>query len=505
MNTSPSHQLPGELIDAIVSMGSEPNLDAVLRRIVTAATTLVDAEYGALGVLSSPTSHRLAEFVTVGMTDDQIAAVGQLPSGHGVLGLLIHEPSPLRLDDLTRNDDSFGFPPNHPPMRTFLGVPIRVRDEVFGNLYLTEKRGGVFSEADERVVVALAAAAGMAIANARLHEAGSLRERWLVAAADMTTELLSPQTQVSVREIIGSHLRAVAPQSQTFAILTGEDMLVPSGTNTGADGDSWPNVAQAEIKREGAPGVVIGIVLNPESTEEDFITMTELLHRFAEQATLALRVAEARTIAEQIALSDDRDRIARDLHDLVIQRLFASGMALESSTRLIESPVATERIHRVVDELDTTIREIRTAIYSLQNYSQDDERPVGLRSRTLELARAAADSLGVTPTVQFDGPVDSLVSSQVTTQVEAVVVEGLSNVARHAAASKVQLTVRVAEGELRVVIADNGVGIPATARRSGLANLAARAEALGGTCTADSPDEGGTRLLWCVPLGEIQN
>ncbi|MDO8732224.1 MAG: GAF domain-containing protein [Actinomycetota bacterium] len=501
MDSSPTHQLPSELIDAIISVGSESNLDAVLRQIVNAATKLVNAEYGALGVLSSPTSHRLVKFITVGMTEDEIATVGQFPSGQGVLGLLIQEPFPLRLSDLTASDDSFGFPPNHPLMRTFLGVPIRVRDEVFGNLYLTEKRGGVFNEDDERVVVALAAAAGMAIANARLHEAGSLRERWLAAAADMTTELLSPQTQGSDREIIGSHLRAVAPNSQTFAILTGEDMLV---SNDGNRVGSSPAVALAEISRDGAPDVVIGIVLSSESTEEDIATMTALLHRFADQATLALRVAEARSSAERIALSEDRDRIARDLHDLVIQRLFASGMALESSTRLVDSPIASERIHRVVDELDTTIREIRTAIYSLQNYSQEGNRPSGLRSRTLEVAQAAAESLGAMPTVQFEGPVDAVVSAHVTAQVEAVLVEGLSNVARHAAASRVQVTIAATTDELQVVIVDNGVGIPTTARRSGLANLSARAAALGGTCLIVNPDEGGTRLLWCVPLRAME-
>lgn len=495
MDRSPTHQLPGELIDAIISVGSESNLDAVLRQIVSAATKLVDAKYGALGVLSSPASHRLSEFITVGMSEEEIAAVGDFPSGQGVLGVLIHEPFPLRLDDLTRSADSFGFPPNHPPMRTFLGVPIRVRDEVFGNLYLTEKRGGEFNEDDERLVVALAGTAGMAIANARLHEAGILRERWLTAAAAMTTELLSPQTQVSAREIIGAHLQAVAPTTQTFAILAGEDPLTTTDT-----GSSPPAIAQAEITRGGAPDVLIGIVLAAESSPEDVAAMSALIARFAEQATLALRVAEARSSAERVALSEDRDRIARDLHDLVIQRLYASGMALESTVRLVDSPVASERIHRVVDELDTTIREIRTAIYSLQEHAQEGQNAPSLRTRTLDVAQAASESLGAMPTVLFEGPVDAMATDYVTTQVEAVLVEGLSNVARHAAASHVQVTITATPVELRVCVVDNGIGIPPTARRSGLANLAARAAALGGTCITSVPESGGTQLLWCVPI-----
>ncbi len=494
MNGTPLHQLPGELIDAIVSVGSESSLDAVLRQIVAAATKLVDAEYGALGVLSSPTSHRLSEFITVGMTEEEISAVGPFPSGHGVLGLLIHEPEPLRLEDLTRSADSFGFPPNHPPMRTFLGVPIRVRDEVFGNLYLTEKRGGVFNEDDERVVVALAAAAGMAIANARLHEAGIQRERWLAAAAAMTTELVSPQMHDSVRETIARHLQNVEPTARTFAILEGEDLSIPS--TDGLD----PVVASAEIARSGQPGLRIGLVLPAESPDDAIASMRSLIGQFAAQATLALRVADARRIAEQLALSEDRDRIARDLHDLVIQRLFASGMSLESTIRLVDSASAAERIHRVVDELDTTIREIRTAIYALQNYEEADLAPPSLRSRTLELAQGAAESLGAMPAVQFEGPVDAVTTAYVTSQVEAVLIEGLSNVARHASASRVQVTVAATEDELQVLIADNGVGIPATAKFSGLSNLTARAASLGGTCTVESPDAGGTTLLWTVPL-----
>ena len=519
---TPTSDLPHELIDAIVAVGSESSLDAVLRRIVKAATDLVDAEYGALGVLAGPGSEQLAEFITVGMTPAEIAEVGQLPTGRGVLGLLIHEPHPLRLPDLTASPASFGFPPGHPPMRTFLGVPIRVRDEVFGNLYLTEKRGGDFSGDDERILVALAAAAGMAISNARLHEAGMLREQWLEAAADMTTEILALPAQRVPLEIILTHLHGVAPMGRILTterdgadgsrvtsargessdaligVWVPDDSSLAEAVSTALD-DASARLVTADLVSDGAADVTIGIVVTGENAAAVIEPLGAMLGRFALQANLAMRVADSRSVAEQVALSEDRDRIARDLHDLVIQRLFASGMALESSVRLIESPVATERIHRVVDELDTTIREIRTAIYALQS-PPDSVEVQGLRSKVLAIAEASAETLGMTPSIQFDGPVDSVVSHQIATNVEAVLVEALSNVARHAQATWVQVSLVASRHELEVTVSDDGVGIPSSAHRSGLSNLAVRATELGGSFEANRNDGGGTRLVWCVPL-----
>jgi len=521
---SAQSDLPHELIDAIVAVGSESSLDAVLRLIVKAATDLVDAEYGALGVLAGPGSEVLAEFITIGMTPEEIDSVGRLPTGRGVLGLLIREPHPLRLPDLTASPSSYGFPAGHPPMRSFLGVPIRVRDEVFGNLYLTEKRGGDFGEDDERILIALAAAAGMAISNARLHEAGILRERWLEEAADMTTEILALPAQRSALDIVCTHLHHIAPAAQ---ILTTErdssgDLRVTSarGDHSGAllglriPGDSSlgdavatalndasVQVATADLVRDRAPEAKVVIVVTGENAVAVIEPLTPMLSRFALQATLAMGVAESRSIAEQVALSEDRDRIARDLHDLVIQRLFASGMALESSVRLIESPIATDRIHRVVDELDTTIREIRTAIYALQT-PPDSVEPQGLRSRVLSIVQASTETLGTAPSIQFEGPVDSVVPSRVATSVEAVLVEALSNVSRHAHAQRVRVSLAAVGDELTVTVTDDGVGIPVTAHRSGLSNLAARASELGGSFQTIQPESGGTQLIWCVPLAD---
>ncbi len=489
-----------------MSLGSELSLDAVLRRIVSAATDLVDAQYGALGVLTSPGSQRLGQFITVGMSAEEIETIGPLPTGKGVLGRLIRDPAPRRLPDLTKSRESVGFPAHHPPMTTFLGVPIRVRDEVFGNLYLTDKRDGEFTKDDERVVVALAAAAGMAISNARLHEAGMLREAWLTAAADMTNDLLALPADRPVLDLIVEHLRAVAPNARAFArevstsSASGERLRDQEAAGEVVDGDAQPGmtVLSAELSRRGAPDAVIGLVLSGDELSTDIADLTGLLRRFAVQATLALGVADSRAAAELLAVSDDRDRIARDLHDLVIQRLFASGMALESSLRLIDSPVASERVHRVVDELDKTIREIRSAIYTLQN-PPDAAGPRGLRARVLAAVLAAGEGFGSTPQVQFDGPLDSILSANLAAQVEAVVVEGLSNAARHAHATTVTVSVSLTGGQLRVSIVDDGVGVAAGVRRSGLANLEARARALGGACDVIDGPAGGTLLTWYVP------
>ena len=363
-----------QLLDAVVTVGSDLDLPAMLRRIIRSAVDLVDAKYGALGVLDQSRS-RLVEFITVGIDEQSRRAIGKLPQGHGILGLLIVDAKPLRLPDLTEHPDSFGFPPHHPPMRSFLGVPIRVRDEVFGNLYLTDKSSAsAFTEVDEELVVGLAAAAGVAIENARLI-----------------------------------------------------------------------------------------------------------------------------TRVNELAVVEDRERIARDLHDTVIQRLFATGMLLQSTLPLVNADPqkAAGRIGEAVDDLDTTIKDIRSAIFSLERSRADLKR---LRSRVLEVVEDASDALGFVPRVVFEGPVDSTVSETVGGELLATLREALSNVSRHAKASRVGITVAVGEDVcLRVV--DDGVGPSAETSRSGygLRNMASRADTLGGTFALRAGLSGGSELEWRVP------
>ena len=359
------------------TVGSDLDLPSMLERITHAAVDLVDARYGALGVLDDART-RLAEFITVGVDDETRAAIGDLPQGHGILGLLIVDARPIRLPDLHEHPDSYGFPPHHPPMRSFLGVPIWVRGEVFGNLYLTDKTTAeVFTDVDEELVVGLAAAAGAAIDNARLHA----------------------------------------------------------------------------------------------------------------------RVQE-------LALVEDRSRIARDLHDTVIQRLFATGLSLQGAASLVRTDPGTAvvRVEAAVEDLDATVKEIRSAIFALEV-----TRPAGpsVRARVLDLVREMAPVLECEPTVMFEGPVDAATAEDVAADLLATLREALSNVARHAGAGRVDVRLRARDGELALTVADDGIGPPGDGqpRGHGLANMTARAAARGGTLTLRPGAPGGSVLEWRIPAG----
>lgn len=528
------HNRSDELLQAVLAVGSERDLPAVLQRIVQAATTLVDARYGALGVLGDD-GDPLTQFLTVGIAPEQASQIGPLPKGLGILGLLIREPRPIRLADLATHPDSVGFPPNHPPMRTFLGVPVHVRGSVFGNLYLTEKAHGYFDNEDERVVVALAAAAGVAIENARLFAGAQERERWLQAAAEVRTVLLSSADPTDALHAIVTRARAAAAAGAAVIALrtssgTLRIMAVDADTvheldgvevastmlDTSAHGEPLQIDDQEPIRLALAPlgaGPTLFVPLRDNGRTRGVLGIAlakgahsfrphveTLLETFAFQGAVALQLAEARRDAERLALMGDRDRIARDLHDLVIQQLFASGMQLESVCRLLDEGEAMNRIHQVVDDLDATIGDIRSAIYALQTSGRGKGQ--SLRTRLLELADRSASGLGTTPSIRFIGPVDTLVAPDVADHVAAVVLEALSNVARHAQAAAVEVELSVARDDVVLTVTDDGVGISSDGRRSGLANLARRAELLGGWLDLERPPIGGTRLTWQVPLNQ---
>ncbi len=363
------------LVQAILILDAELNLPVVLRRISQEARDLVDAQYGALGVLTED-GRALDQFLTVGLSHEEELAIGPRPTGRGVLGTLIAEDKPLRLADLAKSPESFGFPPGHPAMTSFLGVPVKVHGEVYGILYLTNKRtASEFSEDDEELVLALAMAAGIAIENARLH--GIVRDR---------------------------------------------------------------------------------------------------------------------------ALTEDRDRIARDLHDSVIQRLFAIGLSLQGTARLVERPEAVMRIGEAIDKLDETIRQLRKAIFDIELTISRE----GLHPKVLDLVHELRPVLGLLPQVSFSGPVDTVVSESLAEEVLAVLREALTNVGKHARASQVVITIAAGE-ELRLVVADDGVGIrDAKAAGLGLKNLRQRAERLGGDVELGTSHEGGTRLTWHVPIDPVE-
>ncbi|MEV0189583.1 GAF domain-containing sensor histidine kinase [Kitasatospora purpeofusca] len=530
------------LLEVVLSVGRELDLTQVLRRIVEAAAGLVDARYAALGVIG-PDGESLSQFLTVGMSDEEIAGIGAYPTGKGLLGELISHPEPLRLGDLSQHGASYGFPAGHPPMRTFLGVPVRVREEVFGNLYLTDKHGGEdFDADDESVIATLAVAAGVAIDNARLYEEAQRQQRWLSASAEITRTLLSGSSHSQVMQLIAQRAREI-----TGAVLA--DIVVPQvdgetlrvefalggnaskrsglvvrreGTLSGAAWTEGAQVSTADLATDPrligdprrserlGPAVAVplgraedridAVLLLARGTGEALFTERETgpLLGFADQAALGLELANRRRDAEQLAMLEDRDRIARDLHDLAIQRLFATGMTLQSAARFIDHTGASDRVLRAVGDLDETIKIIRSTIFGLR--VREEEGAPGLRSRVVRVAEEAQAALGFPPRLSMEGLLDTDVPAETADHVVAVLGEALSNAARHARAGRVEVVLQATGSQVVLTVQDDGVGIAGHGRRSGLRNLDERAARSGGVFEVSSPAAGGTRLVWSVPL-----
>jgi signal transduction histidine kinase len=527
------------LLEAVVEVGRSLDLETALKQIVEAAVTLVRARYGALGVIGE--GDRLVEFIPVGLDDAEIAAIHHWPEGRGLLGALISDPRPLRLAEISASPQSYGFPPGHPPMQSFLGVPVRIRDEVYGNLYLTGKENDAqFDQEDEALLVALAAAAGVAVDNARLYEEARRQQRWLRASGEVSRRLLSGAATDDVLaevtrlalEISGADLVALAvptPDRRNLVIqhAAGEGasqalgLVLPiatsmSGTvlSTGEpvmlddfahDERVAPAARQhmplgpAMVLPLGAPGDVRGVFTVGRGSGAMPLApaAVEMVSTFAAQAGIALELAEHRSDAERLAVLQDRDRIARDLHDLVIQRLYATGMSLQGAMPLIARPEASDRVSSAVDALDETIREIRSTIFSLQ--ARGDAKQYGLRAKILDVVGEMTDALGFAPSLRLVGPLDDQVPADVAEHLLGALREALSNAARHAAASRADVTVEVGS-DLILRVIDNGTGMGPSTRRSGLANLADRAEALGGRLQLGAAEGGGTELDWRVPI-----
>jgi signal transduction histidine kinase len=529
------------LLDALLVVGTGLDLQTVLHRIIEAAVQLVDARYGALGVIDD--GRLLSQFLTVGIDEATAAEIGPLPRGGGILRLLTDDPRPLRLHDLREHPAAFGFPAHHPPMSSFLGVPIRVRDEVFGNLYLTEKVGGAdFDDDDERVVLSLAAAAGVAIDNARLYDEVRHRERWLQASAEVTTALLSGTDPDEVLQLVAARARDLAEADFAAIVLPLGDSLVievangdsaarvtgkridprasligdafRGGTTIAIDdihqSPHWPT--NSEALDDFGPIIIVPLVAgggarhgvlwvgNLVGGRRFRDAHRAMLEAFADQAALSLELARQRRETEQLSLFRDRDRIARDLHDTVIQRLFATGMQLESSMRFMTSAEASERVQSAVGELDKTIKEIRSTIYALQR--SDRSSSSSLRARIVELIEELTPALGFTPNLRLEGLVDTRVSTNVGENLLPVLREALSNAARHAKADRADVSVVVDDDWVTLTVTDDGIGLPDDGHRSGLANLDARARTLEGTFSAQGAPEGGTEVCWRVPIGD---
>ncbi len=529
------------LVEAMLAVTSGLDLTTTLQTIVGTATELVDARYGALGVRGD--DHLLVDFIATGIDAETRARIGPPPEGRGVLGVLVDEPKPIRLDDIRRHPASVGFPEHHPPMRTFLGVPVRIRDEVYGNLYLTEKADGQpFSEDDEVLVEALAAAAGIAIDNSRLYEQSRVRQAWIEATGDIATDLLGGAEPARVFRLIADQALTLTAADAVLVVAPdstagpgGELMVVESAGAVRADPAGLPPLPGSDVlaetladrrprrldaahslghaldhlldgpATEAGPAMIVplrttdtvaglAVILRRRGARPFTDEQLDMLAAFADQATLAWQLANSQLRMRELDVLADRDRIARDLHDHVIQRIFAAGLALQGTVSRARSPEVQQRLTDVVDELQAVIQEIRTTIFDLHGGAAGTTR---LRQRLDEAIAAFAGS-GLRTTAQFVGPL-SVVDATLADHAEAVVREAVSNAVRHSGARNLTVAVRV-EDDFTIEVTDDGCGTPAEVTASGLRNLRARAEDVGGHLSVAAAPDGGTVLRWTAPL-----
>lgn len=526
------------LLEASRTVSSELELPVVLRTIVAAAVELVGSRYGAIGVIAPDGS--LAQFIHVGVSEELAQEIGHLPEGHGLLGALIEDQESIRLEHLRDDPRSSGFPAHHPPMESFLGVPVRVRGEVFGNLYLTERADGPFSAEDEELLTALAATAGAAIDHARLFDESQRRQRWSAASAEVTSALLSEETDDSlgiladrVAQLADAELVCVAlpAEGTMMSIVAARGPLAATyidgafdaeGTVAGqAHQNGQPVMSDTESLSRIDPRVVLGptmaIPFTSAGAPPGVLTVSrgrgraaftsadlEMAADFAGQASVALTLAAGRADRARLAVLEDRGRIARDLHDHVIQRLFGAGLSLQAAAAGIQDAAVRARVAQQVDVLDAAIAEIRTAIFTL-NIVESAGTPL-LRHRVLDVVAEMSDMFDESTHVTFSGAVDLMIDAGLADDVIAVVREGLTNVARHAGAEHSAVSVALTSEAVSIEITDDGRGVPESAlRSSGTANLESRARERNGTFRLASRDSGGTVLAWRVPLAAEGN
>ncbi|MFD9720057.1 GAF domain-containing protein [Streptomyces sp. NPDC059076] len=489
-------------LEAVLSVGVDLDLPTTLQHLVDTATQLAGARFGALGVVD-PEWKQITELFTSGISAAEREAIGPMPTGDaGLVGVLIRDPQPLLINDVEADPRAAGVPDGHPAMRSFLGVPIRVHAEVFGNLYLSEKVDGPFTEDDLSVLQVLASQAGIAIGNARLYASARQRARWIEGAAAVTTALLTGESADDALTTVAEQARILADASAGVVLQPTDDggmEIVAAATDGSGDADDIVGAAIApgspvlvqllggepvfiadsatdprmttHVRSRFGPsmmlplqsgGRLIGTLALPRERGGRPYTAGDrlLAAQFASQAALALVLADAQHNREQLAVYEDRDRIARDLHDLVVQRLFATEMMLESTRRRAAADDADELLSRAVDELDSTIQEVRTAIFALQQ--PPSETPASLRSRVLRETAAVSSALGFRPSVRFRGAVDTLVREPDDRQLLAALRGALAAARRRSGITAVEVdvdaTARLPDGRtgVRLVVRDDG-------------------------------------------------
>ena len=530
-----------KVVQAGMVLASELSLPAVLQRIVELAIELTDAQYGAVGVLGSA-DERIAEFITAGISDEARARIGHIPQGRGVLGQLIDDPRPLRLTRVSDHPSSSGFPANHPPMSTFLGAPVMARGKVFGNIYLTEKRGGgEFTIEDEEALVILAAQAGVAVANARIHDENERRRRSLEAVSALGDRIMSGDDAAAVLESVAAYARDLVHADLSMIVgraQAGDDPVVMV-----ADGHGQAHLAgmavpadgslSGEVMRTGLPLVVedasasdhayLPLVSSADMGPTIFVPLrlrgavfgtlsvgnrrggrafsaddVSLVQTFANQASAALESSRAKEDRERLSLLDERERIGRELHDGVIQSLFAVGMSLQGTSLGSSEEQTRRRLEGAVDELDRAILDLRNYIFGLRPTILADS---ALDSALRDLSGEFSEASGIVTVADIEASAATALAAH-SADVVQLVREALSNVRRHAAASTCRVSLRL-EGDRAILeIDDDGGGFdPATVRRGlGLENMRQRAASLGGEGLVESVPGEGTLVSIRLPL-----
>lgn len=530
-----------QLLQVFVEIGSDLELDATLRRIISAARKLTSAPYGALAIRDA--DGMLMSFVHDGIEADHAGQIGHLPVGKGILSLSFYDTPALRLDDLTKHPAAVGFPAHHPPMRAFLGVPIAIRGKIFGNLYLThDEPNRLFSESDEMAARALAFAAAVAIDKAQLFAQERTAVKWMEASREITAALLSSvEPSRAPLQLIAEKVCVLTEAEQAIVLVPDDDdlpvdeietLVISAAVGLNASdliGQRNPvdDSTSGVVFRSGEPQItealsypiqsftdlgqrsailmplrtddhiagVIVVARSPEGPPFDH-SYLNLVSDFATHAAIALMLASGRENTRQLTLVAERERIAHDLHDHVIQRLFAAGTDLQGTMARVRSAEVADRLNRTLDDLQTIIEEIRTTIFQLKTPLGNGG---GFRNRIQRAVADLTEGRDIVTTVRMHGPT-SAIGGELADHAEAVAAEAVSNAVRHSGASR--LTVEVDVGDMLTIdVTDNGCGIPAdNRRRSGLANMLYRAEQVGGRCDVGNAADGGTRIRWTAPL-----
>ena len=528
------------LLAAGLTLASELSLPIVLQRIVDLAAQVADARYGALGVIGD--NGTLVEFVTTGISAKERRAIGALPTGRGVLGLLIHDPKPVRITNIGDHPQSVGFPPSHPPMRSFLGAPVQAMGRVFGNIYLAEKRSASeFSKDDEESLIVLATQAGVAIANASLYEEVRSREQWLDALRDITTRVLDGEQEGSLLESIAEHACKVAgadaativnvsdtPGELVVAAAVGarssemrgqtlpaegsiSGAVMQSGESLSIDDVSADSRAFQPIVRLGRHGPAVFVPLRVPGGATGTLMVTklkgsarfderrvQLVETLADQASVAIEYGRAQTELRRLGLMEERERIAKELHDGIIQSLFAVGMGLQGTALMARSPDVTGRIEDAVEELDKVIRDLRNYIFGL--------RPGILADRQLDQAlRILGEEIQSRSRAIVEVDIDASVAASLSGRSAEIIQltrEALSNVARHAQATRASLRLARRGSKAVLMVEDNGVGFDPSdnSKGFGMGNMRARAAGLGGTLDVKTETGKGTTLRVTFPI-----